>query len=65
MKLKEENLPKEAWERREIQYDTTNNIIYIDAEEVEFDPTYFNYLLEHLKLPKDATRVFIRDLATN
>lgn len=47
--------------KRTMQYDIENDILYIDANESEFIPKYLDYLLEANGIPKTAKRIFIRD----
>lgn len=44
-----------------IGYDKTHNICYIDAKKSEFIPRYLEYMLEHLKIPKNAIIIFLKD----
>ena len=53
--------PKD-WKQVEINFDQNKNIVYFDAYETDFVPDYLKYLLEHLKIPADARRVFLKDL---
>lgn len=44
-----------------LSYDKATNTVYIDAPESAFVPKYLDYLLEYLKIPKTAKRVFKED----
>lgn len=46
----------------EIDYDAKNNTLYIGASKKDFVPKYLDYMLEYLKIPKDAKRIFKDDV---
>ena len=51
-------MEKEPRKTTRIEYDTAKNIVYIGAPKSAFVPEYLNYVLEYLKIPKTAKRVF-------
>lgn len=42
-----------------ITYDPQKNIIFVEAEEKDFDPQYFKYLMEYLHIPETAKPIFL------
>lgn len=42
-----------------ITYDPQKNIVFVEADEKDFDPKYFQYMMEYLDIPLDATKKFL------
>lgn len=51
-------MEKEPHKSVRISYNAKTNTIFIGAKKSDFVPKYLDYALEHLNLPKNATRVF-------
>ena len=51
-------MEKEPYKSVSVSYNSETNTIFIGAPKSAFVPEYLNYVLEYLKIPKDATRVF-------
>lgn len=54
-------MEKQPCKNVQLSYDQKNNTIFIGAPKSAFVPKYLDYVLEYLKIPKDAERIFEED----